>query len=352
MNAKRWYLVELALFVSTLFLIACFPEGFQERPDGVIIKLEKSSPTDARLLKIQICTASIIRVVASPGEAFSTSPSLMVCQNKWKPVAHTIRKNGNRIQISTSKLMTEVALKTGEIAFYNKDGRLLLQEKPGGSKTFSKTEVMGEKTYQIRQLFLSSPDEAFYGLGQHQNAVMNWKGHDLDMFQYNLVDIVPFVISSRNYGILWDNNSRMKFGDIRDYQPLSTLKMFGIDGKEGGLTAEYFRDEQFQNLVSTRQESIMLMKIQMRWAAIRPVSEQWEPVFAGAARLHRIRQAFMISDFTIRITQKSGWTASSLSIHGVRTGAPGRTCAACRWISAETLMYSTSTINSCSALHC
>ncbi len=257
MNAKNSKPIALAILSTSLFLSGCSREGFEEQSDGIVVRLQKSAPTDARLLKVQVCADNIIRVVASPTEAFSTRPSLMTVQSRWKPVPHTIRRKGDSVQIVAPGVTAEVALKTGEVAFYDPGGRLLLQEKPGGGKTIAETEVMGERTYQIRQLFLSPANEAFYGLGQHQNGVMNWKGRNVDMFQHNLVDIVPFVVSSHNYGILWDNNSRMKFGDPREYGPLSTLKLYGADGKPGGLTAEYFRDEKFQNLLTKQTESIL-----------------------------------------------------------------------------------------------
>jgi alpha-D-xyloside xylohydrolase len=260
MNVRSWRFVAFAAFVfgpAIVSLTGCSPSGFQKRSDGVVIRLDKTRSTDARLMKVQVCTDDIIRVVASPTDAFSKRSSLMVAQTKWKPVAYSVERKDDTVQITTSKVIGKVSLRTGEISFYDKNGYLYVQERAGGGKTITDANVTGERTYQIRQVFQSPSDEAFYGLGQHQNAVMNWRGQDVDMFQYNLVDIVPFVVSSRNYGILWDNNSRMKFGDPRDYQPLSTLKLYGTDGKEGGLTAEYFNDEKFQTVLISRPESVI-----------------------------------------------------------------------------------------------
>ncbi len=42
------------------------------------------------------------------------------------------------------------------------------------------------------------------GLGQHQSEELNMKGKNEDLFQYNTKVSVPFVISNKNYGILWD----------------------------------------------------------------------------------------------------------------------------------------------------
>jgi len=69
-----------------------------------------------------------------------------------------------------------------------------------------------------------------------------------------MVAIVPFLVSNKNYGILWDNNSRTKFGDIREYQSLSTQKLYDKDGNVGGLTAEYFEDAGFKSIYTSRIE--------------------------------------------------------------------------------------------------
>jgi alpha-D-xyloside xylohydrolase len=204
----------------------------------------------------------IIRVIASPEKSFSNRPSLMAEKTNWDKVSWEIKEKDGWVDVSTAKLIVGVNENNGAIAFYNPDGKLILQEKADGGKIITPAEVMGEKTYHIQQLFdlpdgqAGSPeDEAFYGLGAHQNNIMNYKGHDVDLWQYNIIDIIPFLVSSKNYGILWDNNSRTKFGDIRDFQSISSLKLYGNDGKEGGLIAEYFKDSDFKSLYTSRAES-------------------------------------------------------------------------------------------------
>ncbi|MBN2091764.1 DUF4968 domain-containing protein, partial [candidate division KSB1 bacterium] len=223
--------------------------------DGVLFELKKQQETDARWIKIQVCSPEIIRVLVSPVDSFSTRPSLMVEKTRWEPVEWSVKMQGNKVLISTSKLNVQVHSDNGSIAFYDADGRLLLQEKASNCKIITPATVMGEQTYHIQQLFDSPVDEAFYGLGAHQNGLMNYKEHDVDLWQYNIIDIIPFLVSSKNYGILWDNNSRTKFGDIRDYQSLSSLILYGTDGAKGGLTAEYFQDVKFESLFTSRSES-------------------------------------------------------------------------------------------------
>jgi alpha-D-xyloside xylohydrolase len=228
--------------------------GYEKQADGVLFEIKKQKETDAGWMKVQVCAEDIIRVIAAPQKSFSTRPSLMVDKTKWQPVQWSVKEKGDRVEISTSKLTVRVQPKTGAVAFYDVKGGLLLQEKAGG-KIITAAEVMGEKTYHIQQIFDSPEDDAFYGLGAHQNNVWNYKGHDVDLWQLNIVDVIPFLVSSKNYGILWDNYSRTKFGDIREYQTLSSLALFNQQGEPGGLTVEYYHDPNFNSLFTSQTEA-------------------------------------------------------------------------------------------------
>jgi alpha-D-xyloside xylohydrolase len=243
-------ILSILLLSGNMFL----SNAYEKESDGVLFKINKQKETDPQLVKIQICTENIIRVIASPVDSFSTRASLMVSKTGWDPVSWSINDKDNPVKISTSKVIVSVDTVTGKIAFYDSNNQLLLNEINGG-KIITPAFVMGEKTYHIRQLFESPEDEAFYGLGQHQNGIMNYKGHDVDLWQHNIVAVVPFLVSSKNYGILWDNTSRTKFGDVRDYQPLSSLIQYNNKGEEGGLTVEYFKDQKFKLLLTSQTEA-------------------------------------------------------------------------------------------------
>jgi alpha-D-xyloside xylohydrolase len=244
----------LISFFFFLIMVHHISSAFEKQPDGVFFELNKEKTTDIRWLKVQVCTESIIRILASPEKSFSNRPSLMVDKTIWEPVPWKVKETGDWIILSTSKLAVRVHSRTGEISFYGADGKLLLYEREGGGKIITSADVMGESTFHIQQIFNSPKDEAFYGLGGHQNSIMNYKGHDVDLWQRNMVEVIPFLVSNKNYGILWDNNSRTKFGDIREFQSLSSLKLFSKEGVEGGLTAEYFKDSNFETLFISRIE--------------------------------------------------------------------------------------------------
>jgi alpha-D-xyloside xylohydrolase len=52
--------------------------------------------------------------------------------------------------------------------------------------------------------FRSFPDERFYGLGQHQHGLLDQKGTVVELVQRNTEVCVPFVLSNRGYGFLWN----------------------------------------------------------------------------------------------------------------------------------------------------
>lgn len=240
--------------VSIFFMSAKISFAYEKLKDGVLLEIKKTKDTEAHWVKIQPCTDVIIRVIASKNFPFSTRQSLMAQKTEWEEFEWTVKDENDKVVITTSKLVVKVDKNYGAVEFYDTDGNVILNEYKWG-RSISSTEVMGEKTYNIRQIFNSREDEAFYGLGAHQNNIWNYKEHDVDLWQLNIVDVIPFLISNKNYGVLWDNNSRTKFGDVRDYKSIESLKLFDAEGNEGGLTADYFIDDKFQDLFVSRKEN-------------------------------------------------------------------------------------------------
>jgi alpha-D-xyloside xylohydrolase len=182
----------------------------------------------------------IIRVSATAADSFSTEESLMVLPAMLRQTPWSLSETDTSVTLSTSSLRALVNRSTGEIVFTDTLGKVILSEQNGGGKIFSPKPIAGKNYYTVQQKFLSPPDEAFYGLGGHQDGQMNYKGEDVELIQANIVDVVPFVVSSKNYGLLWDNYSCSRFGDAREYQPLNTITLFNKDNVRGGLSASYY----------------------------------------------------------------------------------------------------------------
>jgi alpha-D-xyloside xylohydrolase len=240
---------------------------YERTDNGVIIRLDDDSFRPGQAVRLIVVNERIIRVSSVPFGEFPETTSLMAVERPDANMEFTIEKGAGHVTLSTSLLSAEVSLLTGVVSFTDNDGTLFLTEKEDGGRSFMPVMAMGEKGYTIRQQFESYPDEAIYGLGANQTSFMNLKGKDADLFQYNTLAVVPFIISNRNYGILWDNNSRTKYGDIRDWNELSSLKLYDSQGAENGLTATYADRKTGKQVFTTRNE--------------REISYQFIPDLAG-----------------------------------------------------------------------
>ena len=113
-----------------------------------------------------------------------------------------------------------VQLSDGRLVVYGKEGRLLLDEN-ASARTITPVELEGQEWFATRVQFNRGTDEGLYGLGQHQNRQMNYNGEDVELAQHNMAIAVPYLVSTRGYGLLWDNNSITRVGDPKPYQKLA-----------------------------------------------------------------------------------------------------------------------------------
>lgn len=225
--------------LGILLFLSCTSPGFEKTDHGIIVRLEQENNAGVSIIRLDVVNEKIIHVSATGDNHFSDEESLIIKPGLTLSDRFTVKESADRIILSTDCLDVTIQRTTGEIAFMNKKGETLLRENKGGGKTLTPIEVEGTKGYTVHQLFESPDDEAFYGLGQHQADDFNYKGKNESLFQYNTKVSVPFVISNKNYGIVWDNYSLTKFGDVRDYADIDQFRLYGSDGAEGGLTAVY-----------------------------------------------------------------------------------------------------------------
>lgn len=235
---KMKIILAYVIVITTLLFACSTKKAYEKVTDGIIITLPEDNPTQK--IRLQLINEKTVRVSATPTDTFPKDNSLIVLPDEKKETSFTIEETDAQITLKTSQLIVSVLLSTGAVSFSDPDGNPLLTEHKEGGKTFELKKVDGESAFGIRQVFHSPEDEAFYGLGGHQNGQMNYKGDDVELVQHNIVDVVPFVYSSKNYGILWDNYSISHFGDPRKYEALSSLRLFDKHGRAGGLTADYY----------------------------------------------------------------------------------------------------------------
>jgi alpha-D-xyloside xylohydrolase len=172
------------------------------------------------LLKVQVCTDDIVRIAASSDPAFFTRSSLATAPKRCAAPAFAVATLAGETTVTTSKLVVRVDSATGAVTFQDKAGQTILSERSVGGRAITPTKVQGEATHNVQQQWSSDVNESLYGLGQHQQGLFDIKGTDLDLYQHNTEVFIPFLVSSKGYGILWDNTSLTRFGDLTYPVPL------------------------------------------------------------------------------------------------------------------------------------
>ncbi|SKA37390.1 alpha-D-xyloside xylohydrolase [Chitinophaga eiseniae] len=251
-----WLLLMLIYHVS----MAGTPFYLQTK-EGVVVYTDPSFTGSSHAVRLYVVTDDIIRVVAAPGKETAPVHSLMTVNTNRPAPIWKLTASNEAVTLKTQKLTVVVQAKTGAVSFLDARGEKILAEKTIGGRTFQSAIFDGRPYYHLTQQFEGADDDAWYGLGQHQDGVYNYKGQQVTFFQNNTEVAIPFLVSHKNYGILWDNYSLTTAGDIRPLHPLSALQLFDKNGAEGWLTATYANNaRQPQEVTVTRAESAINME--------------------------------------------------------------------------------------------
>lgn len=215
----------------------------------IIIKINKAT------LGITVWSDEIMQVRYTLANSFSTEKSLFLQDKYFTMPQFKVSETNNEVEVSTASIKAKVNKATGQVSFFDKKGNSLLKEKADGGKSFSPVSFEGFNTQSIQQEFESPEDEAIYGLGQHQDRLLNIKGYDLDLFQHNTEVYIPFYISTKGYGLLWNNLSYTKFNSPDSILPIPANQLFDKEGTKGGLTLSVFKDDAFKEISENERQT-------------------------------------------------------------------------------------------------
>ena len=178
----------------------------QVQPDGALFELQTG------YLRLQVDSDSIVHIVYSLEAQVPERQDFLILKKAWPKTDFSLHtEDAKVVTLSTSQLKIEVNRADSSLIFYDDSGHKLAQE---NSRSLTATEVNGEKTYHSERFVnMWDTQEGFYGLGQHQGGVWNYRGEAVDLSQDNTNISIPLLLSSNGYGIFWNNGSRGRFNN-------------------------------------------------------------------------------------------------------------------------------------------
>lgn len=198
---------------------------------------------DKELLVIEPWGENSLRVRATQRADFLDDEDLSALLPNPKKTSSEAAAVGTGAVLTNGKIRAELS-GSGKLAFYNQDGKLLLQEfqrtrsmMEEGHKEFNSALEIYARTfepyammdnYALTVRFEPVDGEKIFGLGQYQQPYLDMKGCVLELAHRNSQASVPFALSSNGYGFLWNNPGigQVTFGkNVTEWKAVSTKQM-------------------------------------------------------------------------------------------------------------------------------
>ncbi|MCJ2187214.1 TIM-barrel domain-containing protein [Novosphingobium beihaiensis] len=225
-------------------------EAHVEKVPGGVVVTPEGGPADR--VEVTLHGDGIFHVTAHPRGLEVPAPNAsLMAPNPPAAGAYTVSERGGHVTVKAAKATADIDLASGKVRFLDPRGKELLAE--SAPTVFTQTQADGKPYVTVSQQFNRGTGEGLYGLGQHQNAQMDYNGEDVQLAQHNMDIGLPFVVSTKGYGLLWDNESITRFGNPKPYALVGAEGGMKVtsDGKPG-FKAEYFLDGK---LAVARQEA-------------------------------------------------------------------------------------------------
>lgn len=153
-------------------------------------------------VQIEAYGEHIIRVRASKGEIENLNWTLL----PPKEDRASVSEEGDNVVLENGGIRAVVS-SDGKISFKNQAGEVLFEELWRNERDIDARVLRGHVggSSHIELHLRQYAGEHFYGLGQEAHDLFDLKGATLDLCQQNTKSTIPFVMSSRGYGFIWNN---------------------------------------------------------------------------------------------------------------------------------------------------
>ena len=174
-------------------------------------------------LRIEPCAANIVRISYAAGNSIPAATTPEILESSCPVTSFHMSQTAREIAVDMEALHLTVDRNSGAIHYYDAAHHSLVNESSWPYPRLMRPTIDGgDKYYEASTWFALTPDERFYGLGQHQNGMLNQRNLEMELSQDNTNISVPFFLSSKGYGILWNNASATRWNNR--FQPVLELQ--------------------------------------------------------------------------------------------------------------------------------
>jgi alpha-D-xyloside xylohydrolase len=165
-------------------------------------------------VRAQFYADNIVRILKWVPKGTSERISLSVIKDTVLDLGIKVEQTNGAILLKSPSLSLRVSKLDGNVEYLTADSWTILKEK--GKASFASVVYDSDSGFTVEQRFELTANEGVYGLGEQEDGYFNYRGKKVVLVQANVGAASPFLISTQNYGILWDNYSKTVFEDNAD----------------------------------------------------------------------------------------------------------------------------------------
>ncbi|MDP4149937.1 MAG: glycoside hydrolase family 31 protein [Bacteroidota bacterium] len=226
------YSLAASLLCSLFFSVPSFARVVSYSRDGAGVKFK----LDKGLMYLLVWRPDLVEVKYTIFDTWPGRKSLVVSAPMPGQSTFGLEDRGDSVLITTSRLKITVDKRTNAIRYADKMGTPITSESDR-NKTMSAATIAGIDTWRCHTQFNSPADEALFGLGCHpeDSGSINYKGRDQTLEIKYMTGAIPVLLSTKGYGLLWDNYSASKFSGAQDND-----SRFEYSSESGRMVDYYF----------------------------------------------------------------------------------------------------------------
>lgn len=172
----------------------------QQTSNAEMIRLDHGT------LRIEVCEGEIARVTYVAGATVPDLSNPALPDSACTPAAFTVRDTADTVEIVATGMHVVVKKNSGAVSFSDSQGKAMLAESDWPfPRRIVAAVTDGAAVSRASVWFALTPDERLYGLGQHQSGVLDQRNVELMLSQDNTNISIPFFVSSKGYGVLWNS---------------------------------------------------------------------------------------------------------------------------------------------------